>query len=453
MAMGLGWGCAGFLIAVYIKRDWWERQIWKTYGKTWDDGTKYLDPYGLYMQGSVYAGIYFTITLMLSNLIGCTSVKGQRKTAALACAANPVSVGFTGLLYYHCAAIDQESFFPLDGCKERHNGLRKDLVKEIFSSGLGKRALKLLWKCIQVALISFTLLSNMVHLPPRDPTMPLNQARYYVAFFEVTVLAFLYLSLAWSFLIGCIRYRDKSSPRGIATCLEKLSEWSALQLLRNLNFVTVAKRVIAELDRSKVEGCPAVGYIKAGQQAMMALVVGLAGIPVMAVKLTQLDFVENVLFYDYSLSQILRIVGFAISTASIYDIGDLEKLAVQRFLMTDYEAALTVADTFNPPGPKWIAWNKHLAKVLSEELGALSSFLVMLTFDAADLRRLLIHQDWNLPPKLYHDLLVEDRPILGERADVNPSFNEENVKKRRELVRQYFSDMVQDYTSLVSQDA
>merc|ERR1711957_642573 len=75
---------------------------------------------------------------------------------------------------------------------------------------------------------------------------------------------------------------------------------------------------------------------------------GLLSIAIVAVKVTQLDFVAVKLYSDYDANEIIRLVSFSITMSGIYDIADEHKKALRIFLVQEYECATNIMDRSYP---------------------------------------------------------------------------------------------------------
>jgi len=289
--------------------------------------------------------------------------------------------------------------------KTRHNGLKGDVVQTSFPGIPWMRIIRLLSVIARAALVVAGAVLNAEALPRRDPREPLNEARYYIVFFEATVLIVRVIQLSVSLGLLCCRPRAGEHGATIAGRLERVAEWSALSWLRGISVATLGKVADAEMETARAFQSTTVGLYKAAVHSAETFLFGLIGMVALAVKLAQLDFVAHTLYWEYSRSQVIRLVSFGISVVGIYDIADIEKWTIQRFLVQDYEFALAGGRT---PGAIWTAWNQALSLELRKHYGFMKSFLIMATLDASDIRKLLIKQDWQRVPDLYARTIMQD---------------------------------------------
>jgi len=206
---------------------------------------------------------------------------------------------------------------------------------------------------------------------------------------------------------------DLHSPEAgavLASGLDEIAGWSGFQLLKNLSVAKLGGDAVVFIERNKTVGVAELGYITAVLTGCLTLVKGFIGVAAMAVKLRQLDFVGEVLWYDYSLSQVIRIISFSLAICGLHSLGNVQKAEVQRFLLQDYEALLTSAHTASGAA-LWKGWNIMLSSELTKQFKTWQSILAMATLETSDIRKLLIHQDWEDVPETYRRLLTEQRPF------------------------------------------
>jgi len=259
---------------------------------------------------------------------------------------------------------------------------------------------------------------------------------------ESAVLACRYWQLVrGTVIITCIVGDVPSLGSGLAQFLERIAEWSILQMLRGLSIPFSATIVLEKMENSKVLFNPKAAYFYGAMIAMLLGAQGMLGIPVLAVKLTQLDFVQTKLYSEYTVSEMIRLAGFAVAVAGVFDVGDVSKLAIKRFLVTNFDFVLSCSIN---PSPIWNAWERLLAKSLSEhtKFGPISSFVIMATLDASDIRKLLLKQE-NVPSDLLRELLTSGRKHTTEVGTDTAWFQKftKGVEAQRTRSRAYLQSM------------
>lgn len=258
----------------------------------------------------------------------------------------------------------------------------------------------------KAAIVVAGVYFNVKSLPARDPTKPLNEARYCVVDIEATVLAknitmllVSILRVCWSWCTG-----GQRGPAEITAAVEVIAEWSSLKLLLLLNSAEVFKRATMSIEFAEAAQKPVVGYYNACVSVGSALIQGVADIAALAVRIAQVSFVTDTLWWNYSLSEVFLLLSFAVNVIGIYDAGDIEMLAVQRFLTQDLEHSLGGA---KQPGALWEVWKMIFSEEVQRIFGAVSSFVISSTLDVNDLRKLLVHQDKSRPPQLYTNTIAK----------------------------------------------
>jgi len=356
------------------------------------------------------------------------------------------SIGFVGAQPHSYAAPwyfeaidtlgkDLEIFPCLKGQIERQNGLSHKVLRSVFDGGLSSRIFKLSITLSKLVLNSAFMCMNLLTLPPRDPKLPLNQARYYVLYFEATIMAYRCLKLAYLLLRGTMAfcgwpYRGFASS--IARSLEKASEWSAFQMLRHLNTAHVGKLFDDRATECDEFGVPSLKFLVAGCQLLSSIILyGGLGMMAMAVKLSQLSFVEEKLVQDYDYQDVIKVLGFTLNMVSIFDIADIEMASVKRLLIQDKEYSLTSCAA---PSPLWTAWELHLADQLQQCMGSFHSFVIVATMTANDVRKLLIEQEERLPNLYFQMLAMHEDELLQNLDPVAKVFIYSGLHQKRRLI-------------------
>mmetsp|Transcript_116067 Transcript_116067/g.223873 ORF Transcript_116067/g.223873 Transcript_116067/m.223873 type:complete len:455 (+) Transcript_116067:113-1477(+) len=375
------------------------------------DGTHYLSRAGLFWSMWTRLGmLYLARNMLLFNAPNLLMTSAQFKKLKFFGAASASDSMLVKLLYFYQIDPLEENLFPaLSTFGDRLNGVSDDSIRDVLTSGDSTRVAKLAVMCGQVILNCAFMYLNLTSLPERDPFEALNQAKHYVTYFECTVMAFLILQVVatsvHSLLLGF-----KGAAAVFATRVKAVAGWSAFHLLRYAN-PTFAMTWF-DNKRSSVRETYSPDNstaIATFSTFVVTLVGGGLGIMAMAVKVSQLGFVHEKTVWDYHIPEAIKLAGFTLNIVSIFDLGDITKHAVHRFLVQDKEHGL-----LSDPFPIWLAWEQHLSERILKTFGSgFKSFIIMATLSADDIRRLLIEQEQQ-PPALLRKALTVDETILDK---------------------------------------
>eukprot|EP00443_Scrippsiella_acuminata_P001872 CAMPEP_0115181564 /NCGR_PEP_ID=MMETSP0270-20121206/7495_1 /TAXON_ID=71861 /ORGANISM="Scrippsiella trochoidea, Strain CCMP3099" /LENGTH=545 /DNA_ID=CAMNT_0002594589 /DNA_START=42 /DNA_END=1679 /DNA_ORIENTATION=- len=431
-------------LLVFSLNRWATPYIWDTYGEN-KHGHQYLNAEGVYWNLLVKSASAFLIFNMLSHNLPKMLKSEQNLIKSNACGFQGASSNlFPVSLYSEIADPTTDVFFPsLSTAMPRQNGLSNEAIREAFTDGDGKRALAVTVAVGQLALNTAFIVLNVRNLPPRDPLEPLNEAKYYLCFTEATILGCLWLEFVRTFVMSIVVVAlNRPSLARIAdimACVNRIADFSVFKFIM-LGSPSKLVDVFGKACDETVElGHPLMKYIAGFFAVLGTATLGLIGAISMAVKVSQLDFVSSVLYWDYSPTQIIRIAGFASNVAGVVDVPETQKKAIEHFLVQDKELALMSFST-----PMWTAWHRHLAIRICTCFGEkpcrahLKAILVLATLTARDLKRLFVHQDACVP-SLLHDVLTSDRATQLFEAKFM-----KDARERPVICKQYFQQFPED---------
>ncbi|CAE7474843.1 unnamed protein product [Symbiodinium natans] len=305
-------------------------------------------------------------------------------------------------LYFYFTTLGKDNFFP---GLARGGSTDMSQLDAIVSKSRTMRSLSGMALVARTVITTGGMYLNLKSLPPRHPQEPLNQMRYYVAYFELIALGWFWSVLVYRLLMWT--QTPKISYMGvlIANAMEDVASWSCMQLLRNVAMARLSRRVTKVMKESKRFFNPNMQYVAGVFEALGYVAGGVFGIIVLAIKTTQIEFVSKVIVVDFSLQQWFRLVSFAMSMVSIFNLEEERRFAVQRFLLHPFEDSCTGGQL---PPPIFLAWEQKLAAQISATQGFWTSFFFMATLTADDYQKLLLPQmeDEEAPPALLHELLT-----------------------------------------------
>jgi hypothetical protein len=435
--LGLFFGIVAYIFLV--------RYVRKHFVSTWDDDTKYLTKTGICFDLCLKLGLLMGVQFGIVNLPNrCSDTDSNDRRNAIGFDGNNYQLGVS--LYYHLGKPN-DPYFPVVGSMERCSGLSPEVLMRVFDKDMNIRTLKVAIMFGKVVLVVSGMTLNLFALPTRDPTEPLNEARHYVVYFEATWLAYKFGRLLGNCVSACVSaILAPSEPLFGELCLdhaskiarsaEEVAEWSSFQLLRNLGTVSIATTATDMLHVTKLIFNPSTKYLKALLSTVFPLVWGCLGVMSLAAKIAQLDFLRTSLYTEYmfNVDKVVRLLSFTVAVVSIYDIGDEHKNAVQRFCVQDYEHALCNGKY---PAPIWKAWERKLACALKHTFDPYTSFIIMATLDASDLRRLLIDQTQE-PPDLLIDLLTNSARMEETHGQLAPRV-QKKLEAKRKLAKEFIN--------------
>merc|ERR1712194_67269 len=111
--------------------------------------------------------------------------------------------------------------------------MHHDRLRMEFAGGDRLRAGKMALAFLKACTVSYGIVQHVRSLPARDPNEPLNQAKHYIAFFE---LGGLVINLGvMAFLLGKAKVQVEPIGAAFAQGLKNIGAWSAFALLSRAN--------------------------------------------------------------------------------------------------------------------------------------------------------------------------------------------------------------------------
>ena len=207
---------------------------------------------------------------------------------------------------------------------------------------------------------------NFYSLPRRDPDEPLNQAKHAVSWVETGMIGFFILALFTNSLPVC---RNLSAHVFLVRKdLENLSGFSVLQSISLAN----PMKVIPDLQRRYRVG----GFGGALLSVASMLFFFCSAIASVMVKLAQVDFVTDEVYWDWSWWNFLQLAGFINNLAGLGpNMTDVRLEAVWQFLELDSRGA-------EP-------WLRALFSNLVDHYGFSRGMMYALTISDVDVYKLL----------------------------------------------------------------
>ncbi|CAE7672934.1 unnamed protein product [Symbiodinium sp. CCMP2456] len=362
-----------------------------------DDGIKFLDRNTLWLD--VVLKLFFFASVWQAAMDALILVQeGSNRVAREALMLGPDRYEE---LYFYFTTLGKDVFFP--GLVQG-GAMDTSQLEALVSKDLTMRGLSMLALLIRMFITTGGMYLNLKSLPPRHPQEPLNQMRYYMAYFELIALGWFWSVLVYRLMMWTQTPNLSYMGLILANAAEDIASWSSMQLLRNISLSRLSQRVTRVTEECKLFFNPKMQYVMAPFEALGYIAAGLFGIVVLAIKTTQIEFVSKTLANDYSLQQWFRLISFAMSMVSIFNLDEESRFAVQRFLLHPFENICTGSQM---PSPVFLAWEQKLAAEISAKKGFWAGFVFMATLKADDYQKLLLpRMDEEAPPKLLHDLLT-----------------------------------------------
>lgn len=222
---------------------------------------------------------------------------------------------------------------------------------------------------------------NFYSLPPRDPDETLNQAKHAVSWLETGIMGFFILLL----FLALAASQANEFRKGLGL----LSSFSVLQSISNAN----PMQVMQGLQKNyRVHG-----FGGAFMSAAMMLIMFPLAIASVMVKLAQVDFVTDELYWDWTWWNYLQLAGFINNLASLGpNMTNVSLEAVWQFLELDSRGA-------DP-------WLKALCRKLVHHYGFSRGMLYVLTISEVDVYKLLNMNNRKPQARLRHRSQVAPHP-------------------------------------------
>lgn len=230
---------------------------------------------------------------------------------------------------------------------------------------------------IRIATFAFTLakvavniafiMYNFNTLPPRDPDKRLNQAKHMVTWFEFPMLCIL-ASCTLIFIPSAIVDQSPRYLLVVGRHLQLIGSFSALGSLRHANPI----RAMDEILRKKREDGIGVAFV---QGILWCVFVPMSILAVM-VKIAQVDFVTEVIWWHWDWIDYARLFGFINNLAALAPSQENIKISA-------------TCDFIKPNTPLLeTEWRKHIVNMLVSSWG-LYGFIVYATLTSGDFNKLL----------------------------------------------------------------
>mmetsp|Transcript_12523 Transcript_12523/g.24413 ORF Transcript_12523/g.24413 Transcript_12523/m.24413 type:complete len:349 (+) Transcript_12523:71-1117(+) len=248
-------------------------------------------------------------------------------------------------------------------------GLDEDNLSSVFEAEpsllrCAKFAACLAQACGNVAFITWVFFT----LPPRSPTERLNQAKHLVSWFEFPITC-----AVASLLLILIPFVCLTGKKNQSTVIAKnLTNMRRFSVLLSLPLANPIKAFDGFQQVKKKEGfLPAAGTLLYTMAIMPVAVMALL------VKVSQMAFVNEKIYWDWELGDWLRLAGFANNVISIipptgsqYITGVFQFLRMQEPVLQD-------------------KWERALGQSLGETRGVFVAVVIMSTLSAEDVCKLL----------------------------------------------------------------
>eukprot|EP00439_Symbiodinium_sp_Y106_P038059 s2393_g4.t1 len=373
-------GAVTWLVVAYPLYDFANRLLYDHFASE-DDGVKFLDRNTLWLDVVLKLFFFASVWQAVMDALILVQEGSNREE-----------------LYFYFTTLGKDVFFP--GLVQG-GAMDTSQLEALVSKDLTMRGLSMLALLIRMFITTGGMYLNLKSLPPRHPQEPLNQMRYYMAYFELIALGWFWSVLVYRLMMWTQTPNLSYMGLVLANAAEDIASWSSMQLLRNISLSRLSQRVTRVTEECKLFFNPKMQYVMAPFEAFGYIAAGLFGIVVLAIKTTQIEFVSTTLANDYSLQQWFRLISFAMSMVSIFNLDEEGRLAVQRFLLHPFENICTGSQM---PSPVFLAWEQKLAAEISAKKGFWAGFVFMATLKADDYQKLLLpRMDEEAPPKLLHD--------------------------------------------------
>lgn len=299
-------------------------------------------------------------------------------------------------------------------------GLTDSRLQMVFGNmsfgDMSLRAAKFTFKTARALFNPAMIVCRFIGLPPRDPDQPLNQAKHIVAWWELggliglvsiaagimnqtlprgygmiwllslgawfgSLVYFLVSRTSGHFLVVIVAYafflvniKMPSHWAGVASKIDNTARYSILNSLQLLSISGFQSK----LNSLRVLG-PMKFLVMAGLVPLLCAFAGMS----LLVKITQLDFVFDELYWDWSATEWLNLLAI---TNNIVGIMDLEKIArIGIFEQLRQDAGLTehTAEAI------CMNWMKHFGHKLAEMWGGPMAVFICATVTPADIAAVL----------------------------------------------------------------